>query len=132
MVRTSTDTHVHLSLTEELYERMVTNAHAAGIKLEKYIEQQLQRFGAAPLESFYIPPAARRDMEACLGKNFRDGNALAAEVKKLVTINVADLPVRLQEKTIERLKSRCINQPDFRAWLEQQIQVMCDQFVGLR
>ncbi|HKT90147.1 MAG TPA: hypothetical protein VJQ59_17000 [Candidatus Sulfotelmatobacter sp.] len=116
----------------ELYEVLRKRANASGMSLEAYIDQQLRRFGSAPVDSFFIPHSTKREIETAVGMNLRDGSMLANAVKRLATLNVAELPVRLQMKTLERLKSRCINQPDFRLWLEQQIQVLCDQFVGLR
>lgn len=122
---------LRLPLRQDELAELMKEAEKRELDLETFIVGVLREYGKAEVGALLISAEDRRDIQRTLGRNFDNRSPLAKYIKRLAEVSVAGLTISLPENILQRLKSRCIRQPDFRAWLEQTVITELRRFVGL-
>lgn len=63
-------------------------------------------------------------------KNVHDKDSLLAAIANLNRFTVDGMSVTLEPRLLERLKSRCLNKPNFQKWLEETVVMQLHNFAG--
>lgn len=63
-------------------------------------------------------------------KNVHDRDSLLAAITNLNRFTVEGMPVTLEPRLLERLKSRCQDKPNFQKWLEETVVMQLHDFAG--
>jgi hypothetical protein len=76
------------------------------------------------------------DLSSIIGRNIgvKDPSAIKGElfncVGELTTISVEGVPVTLEPRLLQRLKSRCLDKPNFDKWLREVVIKQLHDFCG--
>lgn len=65
-----------------------------------------------------------------LGRNLKDKEALLKAVKATTTLTVEGVPVTLEPRLLERLKSRCLDKNNFSGWLKDVVIKQLHDYAG--
>ena len=108
-------------------------AQKHGQELDEFVAELVRTYWRSEYGSLVVTPEDSREIQKTLGRNFQSNKAgLARCVANMATVSVEGLEIQLPENLLQRLKSRCIHQPDFREWLRGVIILTLQQYVGLR
>lgn len=63
-------------------------------------------------------------------RNVTDRDTLLSAITSMNTVNVEGVPVALEPRLLQRLKSRCLDKPNFQHWLAEVVVKQLHDFAG--
>lgn len=106
--QTSTRIKYQITLPEELSDRYAERAAKLGRSVEAEIIARLQRCADhVSTNPIYVTDQGRNELSTVAGQLLQTEPELINWSKRMVQINVAGVEVKLDERLLSRLKSRC-------------------------
>ena len=129
---TSVSLQARLTLSEKTLAHYQKEANDYGVPLEELLSHRLTACvthnSGRPL---YFDDAQRQQIEKMIGRNVSQPSAVIQMIEKLLSFRINGMSITLKPEVLSRLRTRH-NYGEFTQWLSHQIQILLEQYAGLR
>ena len=127
------DLRLALKLPAAIAESYQQEASEYGVPIEELIANRLAEcvtYNAT--KPLYFNDQQRRELELILSKNVKDAGTVLMLVRKAVSVSLNGVLISLGSAVLDRLRSRAPKGMEFRAWMQERINVWAEQEAGMR
>jgi hypothetical protein len=132
-VMTATALMCTLALPAPVLAKYQEEAKDYGVTIEELLASRLTEcVDHNATKPLYFDDKQRRELEALLGRNVEKAASVIDVLKRSLTVKLNGIGVTLSPDTVRRLQTRCPRHINFGEWLQGQVTIWAEQFVGLR